>query len=123
VRLPSTRNVLKVTGWLRMGFGGAMLAAPGVFGRLLGLPDEDAARVAFLTRMVGGREVALGVGSLHAAGGEGGRSWLVGQMISDGIDAAAVTAGWRRGAVSGRVAALTAGFVAVGIGTEAAGLR
>lgn len=72
--------------------------------------------MAWAVQMVGGREVALALGSVAAAGFEPAssrRTWLAASMISDAVDATALTAavtaatiGRRRGAVVAASAAL-----------------
>jgi hypothetical protein len=124
VRLPETRQILLSTGVLRLVVGGALIAAPGLFGRLMGLSADSAGQADWVTRMVGGREAALGAGTLLAAArGQQGRSWLLGQMLSDAGDAAFVIAAARQGKLRPLVGPAVVGFAALGVTAEAVGLR
>lgn len=95
-------------GALRIAFGVVFLVRPALVPRLLGLDTVTARRVAWLSRMVGAREVTLGGGLLSAAlrGGDT-RPWLLAAGASDALDAVGVTAACRAGAVSAVPAAAT----------------
>jgi hypothetical protein len=110
--------VAPATAALRITFGVGLLVRPHLLARFLGADSVTAGRTAWLTRMVAGRELALGVGTLTGSPGP----WLVAQMISDSSDAFAIAAALRRRQVS-RV--LGAGFIAFAVGAvglEAAAL-
>lgn len=94
--------------------GLVMLSAPAVArGSGLGLGATGPGAAA-LTRMLGGRDVVLGVGSLNAVKeGRHGAEWLGMAAVADGIDAAVClfspNLGWRARVV-GVLAGLCAGF-------------
>lgn len=94
--------------------GLTLMAVPGSAGRAwLGSGAAGPAARA-VTRMLGSRDVVLGVGSLNAIKeGRHGPEWLGMSAIADGVDAAvclfAPKLGWRARVV-GVVAALSAGF-------------
>jgi len=89
-------------GALRCLVGAALLADPPRLARLLGVDTVTARQTGWLASMVGGRDLALGVGSLLAVRrGKGLDSWLAAQALADGADAMAVAAAVR----SRRVAA------------------
>jgi hypothetical protein len=71
----------------RLGLGAAMLVMPaGVAGRWIG-PSAGRAGPRVLTRALGARDVALGLGQLSAAGaGHGVRPWVLAGMLADGVD-------------------------------------
>jgi hypothetical protein len=97
----------------RVGVGAAMLARPRTLPATLGVDSATAARVSWITRMLGAREVALGAGTLLALRrGESARDWLLGCALSDAVDAAAFAGAVARGharVVPGSAFALVAG--------------
>jgi hypothetical protein len=117
-RLPAAPSA-EVVGLIRAGAGLVMLARPAVLPRLLGADSATAARVTWLTQMLGAREVALGAGSVLAQrrGGAGARTWLYAGVLADGIDAVAVSTAIARG----RVSRLTGAGVVVTAAAAAAG--
>jgi len=99
-------------GAARAGFGITMLTAPALLPRLLGVDRVTARRIGPIGRMVGVRELALGVGTLRATRtGDGVVGWVWAQALSDAGDALSVAAGMRRGHVGrlGGVLILLAG--------------
>lgn len=91
------RDGARVVAVARLGVGVSMLAAPTSMPRLLGVDRGSAERVAWLARMGGARELALGAGTLHALRrGEGTRPWLLGSAVCDAVDAVVL------GAAAGR---------------------
>lgn len=90
------RQLAAGAGLTRVGIGIAMLLAPSRVGRtFLG---SEAARPAtrMVVRMVGARDLLLGLGLWRAAnGGRSTKSWLAYTAIADGADAAAVLGSWR----------------------------
>jgi len=108
------RNIAIVFTRARAVVGLALMAAPGWAGRAwLGAGAAGPAARA-VTRMLGSRDVVLGVGSLSAIKeGRHGPEWLGMSAVADGVDAAvclfAPKLGWRARIV-GVVAALSAGF-------------
>lgn len=99
---------------VRVVAGLVLVAAPGLSGRAwLGAGATGPAARA-TTRMLGSRDVVLGVGSLNAIKeGRHGPEWLGMSAIADGVDAAVClfgpNLGWRARVV-GVFAALSAGF-------------
>ena len=94
--------------------GLALLVAPGASGRAWLGSGAGSAAARAVTRMLGSRDVVLGIGSLSAIKeGRHGPEWLGMAAIADGVDAAvclfAPKLGWRARVV-GVVAAMSAGF-------------
>ena len=84
----------------RAAIGVSMLARPEVLPKALGADSTTAARLAWLTRMVGARELALGAGTLVALRrGKDAEEWAYAQLLSDAVDALAVGAALARGHV------------------------
>jgi hypothetical protein len=80
----------------RIGFGVAMLVTPGLFARLWIGASGRAPGVRVLTRALGIRDVALGMGLLRATElGHDEHSWLVLGAASDAVDALATLAAFR----------------------------
>ncbi|MHB2024402.1 MAG: hypothetical protein ACYCO3_13925 [Mycobacteriales bacterium] len=122
MKLPSTAEigptVAPVTGWLRIGLGAGLLVAPRLLARALGVDSATARQSDWLARMIAGREVALGVGTLVGAR----RLWLTAQMISDGTDMAALLAARRHHQVHRWLAAAVIGFAGAGVAGELVGI-
>ncbi len=107
----------------RAAVGTSMLARPTLLPRALGVDSASAARMAWTTRMLGAREVALGLGAwtaLRSGDSGGARIWLLAGVLSDGVDALALGAASARGDVrrvrGSAVALVAAGAVAVQVG-------
>lgn len=86
--------------WGRTASGVTMLARPGLLPRALGTDTASAARSSWTVRMLGARELALGLGTTRALRrGDAAetRGWLVAGLISDALDAVALSAAVRRG--------------------------
>lgn len=86
----------------RVAAGVSMLARPRLLPTALGVDSAAAARMTWVTQMLGAREVALGVGTWTALRGgdrKAARLWLYAGLLSDSVDALAVGAA----AVQGRV--------------------
>jgi hypothetical protein len=104
--------------------GAGMLARPELLPRLVGVDAATAARVAWLGRMLGAREVALGAGTLVALRrGSGAGLWLVGSALSDAVDAAAFGGAVARGHIRPVFGALVTATAAAGAGVGLAGWR
>lgn len=74
-------------------------------------------------RMVGGREVALGLGSIAAGQFEpssSARTWLAASMLSDAVDGVALATAVAGGSLQRRSGAVLAASAALLAGTEAA---
>ena len=74
----------------RIAIGVASLLAPGLVGRAMIGPDGNAGGTRLFLRVVGARDLGLGVGVLVALDrGAPVRGWLVASAVVDGIDAGA----------------------------------
>ena len=114
------RPVLLALGAARLGIGGFVLARPESLARMLGVDSVTARRTAWLARMVAGRELALGAGSVLAAGRpQGRRPWLIGQLMADAGDAVALVLAARARVVHPVLAAAVAASAAAAVVVEA----
>lgn len=111
----------------RIAIGGLLAARTALLARLLGVDAVTARRTRWLTGMIAGRELALGLGTLDGVrrGGALG-PWLIAQALSDTGDAIAVGAAAGRGDVRRVLAgplvlAAVAGAVTGALGALAAG--
>ena len=74
----------------RIAIGVASLLMPGLVGRAMAGPDGATGGARLFIRMVGARDLALGLGVLVALDrGEPVRGWLEASAVVDGIDAGA----------------------------------
>jgi hypothetical protein len=104
----------------RTALGAAALARPATALRLTGVDRVTAERTAWTARLLGGRDLALGVGLLYAlARREPSRGWVIAGMIADAVDTAVLaTAAARRdlsptaGALAGLVGAAAVAWAA-----------
>jgi hypothetical protein len=112
-----TGSVARLAAGSRMALGMAVLARPEGLVRAMRVDAATARRVAWLSRMLGARDLALGAGTLYALvrGGDH-RSWLLASGVADAVDAAAVGAAARQRQVAAAPAVLT---VAVAAGSAA----
>lgn len=113
------RLALLAIGGVRAALGGGMVVLPELSAQLLGA-DVDTARSAnWLTRMVGGRELALGVVALSGAyAGGGARGAFLAQVAADSADAATLAHAAQTGRLPARAAAVIAAFAAASVVTE-----
>jgi hypothetical protein len=113
------RLSVQAIGAVRAGLGGGMLLLPELSAQLLGA-DVDTARSAnWLTRMVGARELALGVVALAGAyGGGGARGAFLAQVAADSGDAATLAHAAVTGRLPARPATLIAAFAAASVAAE-----
>ncbi|MEP6462005.1 MAG: hypothetical protein ABJC62_01010 [Frankiaceae bacterium] len=124
MRAISVRRVGVALGLLRCSIGAVMVGDPPRLARLLGVDSVTAAQTGWLTRMIGGREIGLGVGSLGVlAQGYSGRSWYAAQALADGGDALALIAAVRAGRVSTPAGSLIAASAVAGAVVEIAVMR
>lgn len=73
----------------RIAIGVVSLLVPGVVGRAMMGPDGDSRGARLLLRVVGVRDLALGVGVLAALDRDApARGWLRASAVVDGLDAA-----------------------------------
>jgi hypothetical protein len=87
----------------RAAAGASLIARPTALPGLLGVDSAVATRMAWSTQMLGAREVALGLGTfvaLRRGEGRSARLWLMAGLLSDAIDALALSAAVSRGRVS-----------------------
>ena len=118
------RGVGLALGTLRCVIGAVMIADPPRLARLLGVDSLTARQTGWLTMMIGGREIALGVGSLRVLSrGASARSWYAAQAVTDGGDALALLTALRAGRVSTPIAAITAASAVGGAALNLAAMR
>jgi hypothetical protein len=73
----------------RIAIGVASLLAPGLVGRAMMGPEADSGGTRLLLRVVGARDLALGIGVLAALDRNAPvRGWLRASAVVDGLDAA-----------------------------------
>lgn len=113
-----------LVGAVRAGFGALIVSMPDRLARVLGTDRITAKRGDWLGRMIGVRELALGLGCLDAVRrGDDPRPWLVAQTLSDTGDAATLVEALRRGRVSRLPAVLTIAFAVSGVAGQTALVR
>ena len=85
------RRTAQAIAWARVGLGGAALVAPLVVTRPWVGDSADTPSARLLARTLGGRDLALGVGTLRALSrsDEEARPWVALAGVSDGVDALA----------------------------------
>lgn len=84
----------------RVGVGVSMITRPSMLPRALGIDSASASAMSWSTRMLGAREIALGLGAVTAlrrGDAAAARLWLYAGMFSDGVDALTVGTGAARG--------------------------
>ena len=87
----------------RVGAGAVLLVRPQLLPRTVGIDSATAARSSWLVQMLGAREVALGLGTLHElrrGDDRASRLWLSAGLLSDATDALVLAAAVRRGRLS-----------------------
>jgi hypothetical protein len=73
----------------RIAIGALSLIAPGLVGRAMMGPDGDSGGTRLLLRVVGARDLTLGIGVLAALDRDAPvRGWLRASAVVDGLDAA-----------------------------------
>jgi hypothetical protein len=71
----------------RIAFGGVALVAPQLAARIMGAGRSPTGTIPVLARMLGGRDVALGLGAVIAVDrGKPVRGWLEGAALADAVD-------------------------------------
>jgi hypothetical protein len=71
----------------RIAFGAAAVAAPRLAARIMGAGRTPTGTTPVLARMLGGRDVALGLGTVIAVDrGKPVRGWLEGSALVDAVD-------------------------------------
>lgn len=108
----SAQSAARLIAVARIGLGVAATLAPRLVGRAL-MADRDGSG-AVAARMLGGRDLALGLGALLAARrGPGAlRGWVEAGALADGIDAAAFALDRRPGALRRALTVVVAGGAA-----------
>ena len=105
----SRRTVAFVTGLARVGAGTGLVARPEGVLRAFGVDSATAQRTAWTVRMMGARDLAIGVATVYAATRRADvRPWLAVGAVADLADAATNADSLRAGRVSTPVAAGTA---------------
>ena len=75
----------------RIAIGVVSLVVPGVVGRAMMGPDGDSGGARLFLRVVGARDLALGIGVLAALDRNAPvRGWLRASAVADGLDAAGI---------------------------------
>ena len=72
----------------RIALGVVSLLVPGVVGRAMMGPDGDSGGTRLFLRVVGARDLALGIGVLAALDRRATAHWLRASAVADGLDAA-----------------------------------
>ena len=93
------------------------MAAPAGVGNVLVGGDARQPTPRTLLRFYGTRDVALGIGTLRAAGGGDARPWVTAGIASDALDAVVMLTEWRAIAADKRVPG-----VLMALGAAAAGV-
>jgi hypothetical protein len=74
----------------RIAFGAAAMVAPRLTARIMGAGRRPTATTSLLARMLGGRDLALGLGTVIALDrGKPVRGWLEGSALADAVDCVA----------------------------------
>jgi hypothetical protein len=93
--------------------GAVITASPVRAARMLGSDTATAQRVAYLTRMLGVRDSALGLGGVAAVRrGSGAASWVLAGAVADAVDAMALAGALKKGRIKGLGPAGTVPFAA-----------
>jgi peptide-methionine (R)-S-oxide reductase len=111
-----TRLAGAALGVTRVALGVGMLSRPLLLPRLLGVDRVTAERMTWLVRMLGARDLALGVGAVSGRVAPDPRSWIVAGACCDAADAVALAAAVHRGRIHpvlGSAAAVSAAGAAV----------
>lgn len=104
----SEDQVIRTFAALRIAVGAGAWLTPRLSARLLGIEPESSPQAAYLMRLFGVRDAALGVG-LIASAKDQRPSWLRTAIGCDLADAAASLLATRRGELSGLAGSATAG--------------
>jgi hypothetical protein len=104
-------TVLRV---LRINIGAGAWIAPRLAGRLFGLDAIANPQLAYVGRLFGVRDVALGVG-LQLSSGQSRRLWLQLGILCDAADSVAGILAGRKGEISGLSTVLVTAPALVGI--------
>jgi hypothetical protein len=107
-------------GLLRVVVGARLVARPEALPQTLGVDSVSARRMAWLVRMLGVRDLTLGLGAAYAGVGRRDLApWLLAQAVADGGDAVVLALAARERQVSGpraaALAAMAAGAAVAGV--------
>jgi hypothetical protein len=87
VEAADPRDVARGLGWARVGVGAVLLAAPSLFARAFSTPLRTDTATAVRAAAV--RDLAVGVGTVRAVGGDGDedlRRWVDAGVAMDAVD-------------------------------------
>lgn len=110
----------------RAAAGVSMVARPRLLPTSLGVDSAAAARMTWVTQMLGVREIALGLGTLVASRGSDRRAarlWLYAGLLSDAVDALAVGAAVVQGRVSKATGGAVVGIAGAAVATQVMALQ
>lgn len=117
---PLPKAVIPALGLTRIGIGIGLLVNPSGIGKALGIDPTAMQQAQWLARFTGGREIAIGLGTLIAwRRGDSVAGWIAAQAISDGTDTVAFAAVASQGRVSASRGWGMAAFAASGAVSEA----
>lgn len=120
----SSRAGLTGSGALRMGVGAVLLARPAMLPKALGVDSVTAAKVSWLSPMIGARDLAIGAGLVQAARrGADPVPWLLAAVLADAVDALAFSGAVRKGHAGPAGGLLSTGAAVGGVVTSVATLR
>lgn len=118
----TTDSAVKSLAAGRIAAGAGAWLAPNLFVRALRLDLAGNQRAAYVSRLFGARDVALGIGTLSTRA-EARRTWLVAGLACDAADFGAAVLGRRSGSFSSGTAVLLAApaLAATALGALAVG--
>ena len=115
------KAVIPALGLTRVAIGIGLIANPMGIGKALGIADDAMRQSVWLARFTGGREIAIGLGTLWAwKRSEPLAGWIAAQAISDATDTVAFAVVASQGTVSPARGWGMAAFAASGAISEAA---
>lgn len=93
---PSLAGQIRAVATARIGIGALCALAPGFAARRWLGPAADAPGARIVTRMMGGRDLAIGIGTLLALDHDAPvRGWLEAGALADAVDFVATACGFR----------------------------
>jgi hypothetical protein len=112
-RVPDPQSMALQIAAGRAVIGAVILADPVRAARMLGADTATAQRASWLTRMLGVRDSAIGVGGVAAVRqGSGAASWILAGAVADALDAVVLAGALKNGRVKGLGPAATVPFAA-----------
>jgi hypothetical protein len=115
------KAIIPALGLTRVAIGIGLIANPMGIGKALGIADDAMRQSVWLARFTGGREIAIGLGTLLAwKRSEPLAGWIAAQAISDATDTVAFAVVTSQGKVSAPRGWGMAAFAASGAISEAA---